>query len=240
MPAKIAKTSKDVARSAGGNGQSHETLSDSRFDRRLAEILTTAADVFFEKGYEGASMRDLSRRSGMSLAGLYYYFESKEKLLYLIQRHTFTTVLDRLRERLPAASSPEDAVRIMIRNHIEYFVANMTAMKVLSHEADTLKNEYGQEIQTVKREYYRICVGLLEELRKTRVGKNAVPPRRNEHRIAVLSLFGMMNWIYTWYNPQVDPGSEELADQMSDMFLRGVLGERTPRKAGKVRAAIES
>ncbi len=217
-----------------GNG------SDSRFDRRLAEILSTAADVFYEKGYEGASMRDLSRRSGMSLAGLYYYFESKEKLLYLIQRHTFATVLDRLRERLPEADGPEEAVRIMIRNHIEYFVANMTAMKVLSHEADTLKNQYGQEIQSIKREYYRICVGLLEELRKSRLGKNAPPPRKNEHRTAVLSLFGMMNWIYTWYNPQVDPNSDELADQIADLYLRGVLGERTPRKPRKQRAATES
>jgi AcrR family transcriptional regulator len=238
MPSRVAKTAREATRSSGGNG--HARGSDSRFDRRLAEILTTAADVFYEKGYEGASMRDLSRRSGMSLAGLYYYFESKERLLYLIQRHTFTTVLEQLRQRLPGATSPEDAVRIMIRNHIEYFVANMTAMKVLSHEADTLKNDYGQEIQTIKREYYRICVGLLEELRKSRLGKNALPPRKNEHRTAVLGLFGMMNWIYTWYNPQVDPGSEELAEQISEMFLRGVLGERTSRKAGKTRAANES
>ncbi len=185
-------------------------------------------------------MRDLSRRSGMSLAGLYYYFESKEKLLYLIQRHTFGTVLDRLRERLPAATDAEDAVRIMIRNHIEYFIANMTAMKVLSHEADTLKNQYGQEIQTIKREYYRICVGLLENLRKERLGKSAPPSRRNEHRTAVLSLFGMMNWIYTWYNPQIDPNGDELAEQMADLLLRGVLAEPTTRKARKQRAATES
>jgi AcrR family transcriptional regulator len=238
MPAKLSKSANDLARPAGNGRGNREP--DSRFDRRLAEILTTAADVFYEKGYEGASMRDLSRRSSMSLAGLYYYFDSKEKLLYLIQRHTFATVLDRLRERLPEATSPEDAVRITIRNHIEYFVANMTAMKVLSHEADTLKNEFGQEIQTIKREYYRICVGLLEELRKVRLGKNAPPPRKNEHRTAVLSLFGMMNWIYTWYNPQIDPDSEELADQIADMFLRGVLGERTPRKPRKARVAAES
>src|SRR2546422_7461297 len=35
------------------------------------------SEVFYERGYEGASMRDLSRATGMSLAGLYYYFESK-------------------------------------------------------------------------------------------------------------------------------------------------------------------
>jgi AcrR family transcriptional regulator len=52
---------------------------ETRYDRRLAEILNYATEVFCKKGYEGASMRDLSRESGMSLAGLYYYFESKER-----------------------------------------------------------------------------------------------------------------------------------------------------------------
>ncbi|PYX17385.1 MAG: TetR/AcrR family transcriptional regulator, partial [Acidobacteria bacterium] len=42
----------------------------SRFDRRLSSILAHATNVFYEKGYEGASMRDLSRASGMSLAGM--------------------------------------------------------------------------------------------------------------------------------------------------------------------------
>ena len=73
---------------------------DSRFDRRMQHILEHATEVFYEKGYEGASMRDLSRATGISLAGLYYYFESKEKLLYLIQKHTFQTVVDRLHRRL--------------------------------------------------------------------------------------------------------------------------------------------
>src|SRR5258708_13832007 len=72
----------------------------TRFDKRLAEILAHATDVFCKKGYEGASMRDLSRASGMSLAGLYYYFESKERLLFLIQKHTFSTILHRLKDRL--------------------------------------------------------------------------------------------------------------------------------------------
>ena len=70
----------------------------TRFDRRLAELLNHATDVFCKKGYEGASMRDLSRASGMSLAGLYYYFESKERLLFLIQKHTFTTIVQRLKD----------------------------------------------------------------------------------------------------------------------------------------------
>src|SRR5438445_5971479 len=129
---------------------------ETRFDRRLAKILSHATDVFYEKGYEGASMRDLSRASGMSLAGLYYYFESKERLLFLIQKHTFSTIVQRLKKRLEGVSDPEAQIRIFILNHLEYFLANQQAMKVLSHEAEVLKNGFASEIAAIKREYYRI------------------------------------------------------------------------------------
>jgi TetR/AcrR family transcriptional regulator, cholesterol catabolism regulator len=198
---------------------------ETRFDRRLSEILTHATDVFDEKGYEGASMRDLSRASGMSLAGLYYYFESKEKLLYLIQRHTFTTILERLRRRLNGIVDPEACVRVFILNHLEYFLANQKAMKVLSHEDEVLKNGHGAEIATLKREYVRTCVELLDELKRAR-------SLEFSSRTAALSLFGMMNWIYTWYKPRTDGNAEQLAQQMGDIFLSGVCSEpgRGPRR----------
>jgi len=189
----------------------------TRYDRRLSEILAHATEVFDEKGYEGASMRDLSRATGMSLAGLYYYFDSKEKLLYLIQKHTFTTIVTRLRERLKSVNDPEGRVRVCIHNHLEYFLANQKAMKVLSHEDEVLKNTYGTEIAAIKREYYRLCVELLDELKQARGLEFST-------RTAVLSLFGMMNWIYTWYKPRTDGGAESLANEMADIFLHGVTG----------------
>jgi AcrR family transcriptional regulator len=188
---------------------------DSRFERQLNKILEHATDVFYERGYEGASMRDLSRATGMSLAGLYYYFESKEKLLYLIQKHTFTTIIEQLRERLEEQQDAEARVRIFILNHLEYFLVNQKAMKVLSHEDDVLKNGFGAEIAAIKREYYKICRGLLEELKVQSRGEF-------DTRIAVLSLFGMMNWIYTWHHPKTDADAESLAQQMGDIFLHGL------------------
>src|ERR1700734_3018849 len=118
----------------------------TRYDKRLAEILDHATEVFCRKGYEGASMRDLSRATGMSLAGLYYYFESKERLLFLIQKHTFTTILEKLKARLEGVTDPEDRIRIFILNHLEYFLANQAAMKVLSHEAEVLKSGFASEL----------------------------------------------------------------------------------------------
>ncbi|HEY6306887.1 MAG TPA: TetR/AcrR family transcriptional regulator [Candidatus Angelobacter sp.] len=204
-----------------------QDLRDSRFDRRLAKLLGHAARIFCEKGYEGASMRDLSRATGMSLAGLYHYFASKEELLYLIQKHTFLTIIEDLRERLQSASDPEERIRVFIENHLEYSMANKEAMKVLVHEDDTLKNEHGTEVRAIKREYYRICFDLLEDFQRARGLQFSC-------RLAVLSLFGMINWIYTWHNPRVDANAGALAREMGDIFLHGVLNNgRTKTKVAR-------
>jgi TetR/AcrR family transcriptional regulator, cholesterol catabolism regulator len=213
--------------------KSQVDLPDTRFERQLNNILEHATDVFYERGYEGASMRDLSRATGMSLAGLYYYFESKEKLLYLIQKHTFTTIIEQLRERLKDQEDAEARVRIFILNHLEYFLANQKAMKVLSHEDDVLKNGFGAEIAAIKREYYKLCRGLLEELK-------AESGVEFDTRIAVLSLFGMMNWIYTWHHPKTDADAESLARQMGDIFLHGLTCGTNGRKRANKSLGLKS
>src|SRR6266849_9876318 len=202
----------------------------TRFDRRLAKILVHATNVFYEKGYAAASMRDLSRASGVSLSGLYYYFESKEELLYLIQKHTFTTIVARLRERLHHVDDPAERIRMFILNHLEYFLANQKAMKVLSHEDEVLKNGFGSEIAAIKREYYRVCVELMENLKRAK-------GLEFSSRIAVLGLFGIMNWIYTWYNPRVDANANDLAREMGDIFLRGIYATAPGNKQPKKRTA---
>jgi AcrR family transcriptional regulator len=211
-----------LTRAPGRPRRSASPVSDARFHRRLGEVLDHATEVFCEKGYEGASMRDLSRASGMSLAGLYHYFGSKERLLYLIQKQTFTTILEKLKTRLDESDEPEQRIRIFILNHLEYFLVNQQGMKVLSHEDEALKNGLGSEIAAIKREYYRICLGLMDTLKRKR-GLSF------DARTAVMSLFGMMNWIYTWYNPRVDGAADELAQRMGNIFLQGITSSRTRR-----------
>jgi AcrR family transcriptional regulator len=188
---------------------------EPRFDRQLGKILEHATEVFCEKGYEGASMRDLSRATGMSLAGMYHYFGSKERLLYLIQKHTFSTILSHLRERLSQATDKEQGIRIFIDNHLGYFLDHQQAMKVLSHEDEVLDGDYGREIASIKREYYRICRDLLDRYKKEK-------GIEFDSRTAVLSLFGMMNWIYTWYNPRLDGGAGQLSREMANIFFGGI------------------
>jgi len=185
--------------------------------QKLQVILRHAAQVFSEKGYEGASIRDISRSSGVSLAGMYYYVESKQKLLYLIQLCTFKTVLERLEKRLEGTVDPLGRLRILIRNHLDYFLRHPVEMKVLSHEDDALEGDYRKEVLELKRRYYDIALGIFEELRRTGLA------RRLNSRVAVLTLFGMMNWVYTWHRPRLDPGADAMAEAISGMFLHGVM-----------------
>ena len=69
----------------------------------------------------------------------------------------------------------------------------------------------------MKREYYAVCLGLLEDYKRAEKLEFSA-------RTAVLSLFGMMNWIYTWYNPRQDANARKLAQEMGDIFLRGIGG----------------
>ena len=192
-----------------------------------------ATNVFYEKGYAAASMRDLSRASGVSLSGLYYYFEVQRRAALPDPESTPSAPLwSRLRERLEEVNDPAERIRMFILNHLEYFLANQKAMKVLSHEDDVLKNGWGAEIAAIKREYYRICMELLDEYKQAR-------GLEFSSRTAVLSLFGMMNWIYTWYNPRVDAEAAELAREMGDIFLRGI-GAGPAKATQKKRPAISS
>jgi AcrR family transcriptional regulator len=199
-------------------------------EAKFQHILVHSAQVFAARGFEGASMRDISRATGISLSGLYYYFESKQKLLYLIQFNTFTFILDRLRSRLHQVHAPQARLRVMVQNHVEYFLSHPNEMKVLSHEEEALEPPYNDELAAIKRRYYALSREIFDAVAPEGLATGLDP------RVAVLSLFGMMNWIYKWHNPQVDPHAEELTDAIVGIFLHGVLaspaGENALSAAG--------
>ena len=185
------------------------------YDDKLARILQTAAAIFAEKGYHDTSIRDISRATGVSLSGLYYYFRSKEELLFLIQDHCFGSVLATAQASLAGETNPERRLRLFIENHLRYFLSNMKEMKVLSHEARSLSGDYRRLVNNKKRQYTDLCIRILTELAPAEPAIDA--------RVAAYSLFGMMNWIYNWYKPGQDSPAAELADQMSQLFLKGYL-----------------
>ena len=207
FPARLRQTAVRLAR--------RPRFSELESNPQLNKILEHATEVFCDKGYEGASMRDIARATGMSLAGMYHYLGSKERLLYLIQKHTFSTIIERLHERLESASGTEQGIQALILNHLEYFLEHQQAMQVLSREDEVLEGDYGRDVAEIKREYYRMCRELLNRYKKEK-------GLQFDSRTAALSLFGMMNWIYTWYNPRLDGGAEQLARKMGNIFFRGI------------------
>src|SRR5438309_5051003 len=123
FPARLRQTAVRLAR--------RPRFSELESNPQLNKILEHATEVFCDKGYEGASMRDIARATGMSLAGMYHYLGSKERLLYLIQKDTFSTILERLRARLESAAGTEHGIQALILNHLEYFLDHQQAMQVL-------------------------------------------------------------------------------------------------------------
>jgi AcrR family transcriptional regulator len=197
----------------------------SAYDEKLESILRTAAAIFAEKGYHQASIRDIARATGVSLSGLYYYFDSKEELLFLIQDHAFGTLTGNLERMLEGVEEPHRKLRILMENHLRYFIGAKAEMKVLSHESESLTGDFRRTVNARKRRLTEIVMGILREIR---------PEGGVDLRVATFSLFGMMNWLYNWHQPEVDPPVERLVDDMYRIFVYGYLpaGAQVPEGAG--------
>ena len=190
----------------------------TRHDQKLEFILRNAARIFAEKNYHSTTMRDISRATGVSLAGLYHYCKSKEELLFLIQDNCFGRVLERLEERLHEATDPVSRLRIFIENHLSFFAANMAEMKVLSHEAESLAGELHTHVSTKKDKYTKLARRILKEIQQQQIAGSQV-----DLTVATYALFGMMNWIYNWYDPRGKLKVSELVDNVTRLFLHGFV-----------------
>ncbi|MFC1572474.1 TetR/AcrR family transcriptional regulator [Candidatus Eisenbacteria bacterium] len=188
-----------------------------QYDERFAAILKTAAQIIADEGYEKASMRKLASRAGVSIAGLYYYFKSKEEVLYLIQYYTFDSLVRNLKDRLDGASQePAEArIRLVVENHLSHFLKHLPELKVCARELESLKGDAYKKVLEKRREYYRITRKLIDEL-------SAGSRQRLDSDMAALALFGMLNWVYMWFNPRRHSDLKRLEEQLSGIFIDGI------------------
>jgi len=186
------------------------------YDEKLKQILKTSAKIFAEKGFHRTSIRNISRATKMSLAGLYYYFRTKEELLYLIQERCFLTLLQRWEKTTAEETNARARIRIFVENHLGFFLHNMYEMKVMAHEDESLTGEFQEKMIVLKRRYVKVLMDLIVQVRKEE-GAGI------DLRAATFSLFGMMNWIYTWYHPKRDLPLSDLIAQMLRIYFFGVL-----------------
>jgi AcrR family transcriptional regulator len=185
------------------------------YDDRLERLLETAARVFAAKGYHPTTMRDLARATGMSLAGMYYYVRGKDELLFLIQERCFGRVLEGAERAVRGGNDPIDRLGRFIHHHVTFFARHMSEMKVLSHEADALSGERHAVIDRLKRRYVKMLQELIATIEPSGVD-------RPDSRVSAYALFGMINWIYTWYDPEGPVTPDTLARQFTQLFRYGV------------------
>jgi len=121
------------------------------FDSRREHPLKAAARTFAERGFHRTSMRDLSRASGMSLAGMYYYVKGKEDLLFQIQNACFQQFMAGASSAVAGGARPTERLAAFIRHHVTLFASHMAEMKVLSHETESLTGEAHEEVRGLKR-----------------------------------------------------------------------------------------
>jgi len=184
---------------------------------RKAEIRKRAAEVFAEQGFDRASIRDVAKAAEMSLAGLYYYYRGKDEILFDIQHEAFRTLLEAHAEALAGVRDAKTKLQRVIEAHLAFFAANIAEMKVMARESETLTGAFAERIGEFKRRYVRLVRGILEEIDQTAALKK-IPPA-----VAVFMLFGMMNWLYTWYDEQRDGSPADIARAVHEIFLGGIL-----------------
>lgn len=200
------------------------------YDRKFDQVLAAAARVIARDGYGSATLREVSRESGMSLAGLYHYFSSKEELLFLLQFNTFDAIVRSLKARLEPVSDPRERLRVVVSNHLDHFLARMDDLKVCVHEMRSLGGDYYRQVEALRHEYFRITLEIVTAIAADAGGTNV------SARLATLYLFGTLNWIYMWYPAEGGISGEVLAEELIALFLDGYLPRGrgvAPEKARK-------
>lgn len=188
-----------------------------RYDEKLIQILRSACSIFAEKGFHHATVRDVAAATGVSPAGLYYYFKSKEELLFLILENTLRGLLEAIRAETTEARDPVDLLKGIARAHLFFMEENRNEMRVLAQEWGTLSGPSDQEVKRVMRGYSALMIRTLRRLSPER--------STQELRAAAFGLFGMLSWVDRWYAPEEDLPMDQLAEELSNLFLGGFLTE---------------
>lgn len=182
---------------------------------RRMEILRQAAQVFREKGYHGAGMREIAAGIGVAPGALYYYFKSKEDLLYACQDMSLSRLIE-VGEQLVASDAPADQrIRDLIRAHIDFTIDELggSAAHVEFH---ALPEDKLRDIVR-KRDRYEGCIRALIQ-----AGVDAGAFRAVDVKLTALWLLGALNWTVVWWRPEGTWKSEDLETGFADLFLEGL------------------
>ena len=192
---------------------------DPKQSKKIRNIAKVAADLFSTRGYLDTSMDDIAAAAKVTKGGVYHYFRSKTEILYFICSTYVDLDLENLEKSLAAIEGGIEKIRFIIFRHIEHYTTHEFAAKTLLNEAYCLPPKYFRQVKAREKHYFRIVTGVLSEY---------LGPRGKKETVTALAftLFGMMNWIYSWYDPRKSLKSKELSNLIFEVFVRGVNGLR--------------
>lgn len=188
---------------------------------KRAAILEAAATIIAARGFHGMGMRDLARSAGWGASSLYNYFSSKEELLYHLQLEAFETLNESARAAIDTADDASSKLFAFVFNHVRYVVEHRDVMRVLVHEAGTLPSDRRHAVREMKEAYFETGLACVSATLEHEGGEAWTSPARE---CLTYNLFGMLNWLYGWYEPDRHGPPEAVAHSIHHTLLRGVQG----------------
>ncbi len=182
-------------------------------------IIAVARQIFFEKGYEKATTREISERAGISKAALYYHFKSKEDILFAIVNQASDELINNMKRALAKNQQEGLAVKEGIAaiscEYLRTFFANLDSIKILLHDIEYLRPELKEIIRQKEKQN-------VHQLREYVVGLQK-SGRLKGHNPTALTfiLIGMMHWLYFWFDAQGELSLDDMNEIIADVFVNG-------------------
>jgi AcrR family transcriptional regulator len=198
------------------------TGAQSRGVKRRLQIIEVAARLFDERGYHDTSMETLAEAVGVRKASLYYYFASKDQLLAEIHHVMIDTVLIALRERRELDLDYTSQLRQLMIDIVELMENQPGYLRIAFEHFRELPADVRTEIAR-KRQLYRDYV--VEVLQR---GRSAGEFEFENPDLVALSILGMCNWAYQWFQPNGSLSAADIATAFHQQLMRG-LGPANPR-----------
>ncbi len=192
-----------------------KTYKEKEKERRRAAVYKTATKILCNMGYEKASIRSIAEAMGITKAGLYYYFESKEELLYQILDSYMNDLLAGIREIRERVSDPLAFLKECIRFQVNLYCQDPYRSKLIIHDENCLSGRYYGDLKEKQRSYLSFWKEGLEKYCK----QNGLETPHLS--VDVHFLVGMCNWTYQWYNTKGEVNPEALAERIFHIFFYG-------------------
>jgi AcrR family transcriptional regulator len=188
-----------------------------RRNEKLVVIGKAACVLFTRKGYFETSLEDIAAEAKISKGALYHYFPSKTSLLYFILKRFGDRLLAGLEAELSQLPDGCAKIRFIVSRHINLSVEYRDEATALINAKYSLSSKYLRVVKGQEKRYYAIVAGVISDL----LGERAT---EGELTALTFSLFGMCNWIYTWYDPKGPVSPERLSEIIYTTFCKGVTG----------------